>query len=41
MSFGRMGEKVTIQATSFGWKAGVVGAAALALINFFYQVENQ
>src|SRR5665648_259114 len=41
MSFGRMGEKVTIQSTTFGWKAGVVGAAALALINFFYQAENQ
>ncbi len=40
MSFGRMGERVKIQATSFGWKAGVIGAAALALITFFYQAEN-
>ncbi len=40
MSFGRMGERVKIQATSFGWKAGVIGAAALALITFFYQAES-
>jgi hypothetical protein len=25
-----------MQATSFGWKAGVAGAAALALMHFFY-----
>lgn len=40
MSFGKMGERVKIQATSFGWKAGVIGAAALALITYFYQSEN-
>jgi N-acetylglucosamine repressor len=39
-SFCGMGKKVDIQPTSFGWKAGVHGAAALALINFFYQVET-
>jgi len=39
-SFGGMGKKVDIKPTSFGWKAGVLGAAALALINFFYQVET-
>jgi len=39
LSFGGMGDKVRIQATNFGWKAGVIGAAALALINFFYQQE--
>jgi len=39
LSFGGMGQKVRIQATNFGWKAGVIGAAALALINFFYQQE--
>ena len=39
-SFGGMGKKVDIQSTSFGWKAGVLGASALALINFFYQVET-
>jgi glucokinase-like ROK family protein len=39
LSFGGMGRKVRIQATQFGWKAGVVGAAALALISFFYQAD--
>ena len=39
-SFGGMGKKVDIQPTSFGWRAGVLGAAALALIKFFYQVET-
>ena len=37
MSFGGLGKKVRLQATTFGWKAGVVGAAALALMQFFYQ----
>ena len=37
MAFGGMGKNVRVQATSFGWKAGVVGAAALALLHFFYQ----
>ena len=37
MAFGGMGKNVRIQATSFGWKAGVTGAAALALLHFFYQ----
>jgi len=40
LAFGGMGEKVRIEATQFGWKAGVIGAAALALIHFFYQEEN-
>jgi glucokinase-like ROK family protein len=40
LSFGGMGQKVRIQATRFGWKAGVLGASALALINFFYQPET-
>ncbi len=39
MSFGGMGKRVRIEATSFGWKAGVLGASALALMNFFYQPE--
>ncbi len=39
-SFGGMGQKVRIQATESGWKAGVLGASALALINFFYQPET-
>jgi len=37
MSFGGLGEKVRLQATTFGWKAGVIGAAALVLMQFFYQ----
>lgn len=36
MTFGDLGKQVQIEATSFGWKAGVVGAAALALTEFFY-----
>jgi len=39
MSFGGMGKRVRIEATSFGWKAGVLGASALALMAFFYQPE--
>lgn len=37
LSFAGLGEKVRVQPTSFGWRAGVVGAAALALSTFFYQ----
>ena len=40
MSFGGMGKRVRIEATSFGWKAGVLGASALALMHFFYQPES-
>jgi hypothetical protein len=41
MSFGGLGKKVRLQATTFGWKAGVIGAAALALTQFFYQPEQK
>jgi N-acetylglucosamine repressor len=41
ISFGGLGKKVRLQATSFGWKAGVTGAAALALMQFFYQPEQE
>jgi glucokinase-like ROK family protein len=37
VAFARLGEKVQIAATGFGWQAGVIGAAALALTTFFYQ----
>ena len=37
VAFARLGEKVQIAATGFGWRAGVIGAAALALTTFFYQ----
>ncbi|MBN1665517.1 MAG: ROK family transcriptional regulator [Anaerolineales bacterium] len=36
-AFGGLGSKVRLQTTQFGWRAGVTGAAALALTNFFYQ----
>jgi predicted NBD/HSP70 family sugar kinase len=36
-AFAGMGEKVRVQSTSFGWRAGVTGAAALALATNFYQ----
>ncbi len=39
MAFANLGTRVRIQATSFGWKAGVCGAAALALTHFFYHIE--
>ncbi len=41
MSFGDLGKKVRLQAATFGWKAGVTGAAALALMQFFYQPEQK
>lgn len=37
LAFGGLGTRVQMRPTSFGWKAGVVGAAALALMHFFYQ----
>ena len=37
LSFAGLGEKVRVQPTSFGWRAGVIGASALALSTFFYQ----
>ncbi len=40
MAFGRMGERVRICSTGFGWDASVLGAAALALMNFFYQQDQ-
>ena len=35
-AFAGLGKKVKLQATSFGWQAGIVGAAALALTGLFY-----
>jgi predicted NBD/HSP70 family sugar kinase len=35
-SFARLADGIHLETTSFGWKAGVTGAASLALINFFY-----
>lgn len=39
MAFADLGLHVRIQETSFGWKAGVIGAAALALTSFFYHID--
>ncbi len=36
-AFGGLGEKVKLQPTTFGWRAGVVGASSLALTAYFYQ----
>jgi glucokinase-like ROK family protein len=36
-AFAGLGEKVQVKTTSFGWRAGVVGAAALALMTYLYQ----
>ncbi len=36
-SFPGLGSAARIQTTTFGWKAGLTGAAALALDTFFYQ----
>jgi len=35
-----MGENVKIAATKFGWRAGVIGAASLALKSFFYDPKE-
>ena len=35
-AFAGLGKKVKLQATGFGWQAGIIGSAALALTHFFY-----
>lgn len=40
IAFGGLGEKVRLATTSFGWRAGVVGAASLALTTFFYKQQE-
>lgn len=35
-AFAGLGESVILKVTSFGWRAGVVGAASLALTTYFY-----
>jgi hypothetical protein len=37
VAFAGLGENVRIAPTKFGWRAGVIGAASLALSSFFYQ----
>ena len=36
-AYAGLGEKARLVTTSFGWQAGVTGAAALALTSYFYQ----
>ena len=36
-AFAHLGQRVRLETTYFGWQAGIVGAAALALTNFVYQ----
>ncbi|HBX70389.1 MAG TPA: hypothetical protein DEH25_13675 [Chloroflexi bacterium] len=36
-AFAGLGQTVQLETTSFGWRAGITGAAALALTTFFYQ----
>lgn len=36
-AFAGLGEQVRLETTQYGWRAGVAGAAALALTAFFYQ----
>ena len=40
LAFGGMGKNISLKATTFGWKAGVTGAAALALLHFFFQQSD-
>lgn len=37
LSFAGLGENVQLKPTHFGWRAGVIGAASLALKVFFYE----
>ncbi len=39
-AFCGIGEKVDLRPTRFGWRAGVIGAASLALLDFFFQTES-
>lgn len=39
-AFANLGEKVRLMTTQSGWRAGVIGAATLALLRFFYQQSS-
>jgi predicted NBD/HSP70 family sugar kinase/biotin operon repressor len=41
LAFAGLGKNVKIQETSFGWKAGLLGASALALIHFLYLPQDE
>ena len=40
MAFAGLGDHVQLRPTRFRWRAGVIGAAALALYTFFYQQKE-
>jgi len=40
VAFAGLGNDVKIVSTEFGWRAGVIGASALALTTFFYQQDE-
>ena len=40
LAFSGLGTRVRMQATGFGWRAGVIGAAALGLMTFIYQQSD-
>lgn len=40
-AFAGLGDRVRLDKTTFGWRAGVIGAAALALSAFFYEADVQ
>jgi glucokinase len=40
-AFAGLGQHVDLRPTSFGWRAGVIGAASLALKEFFYETEGE
>ena len=41
LAFAGLGEHANVQPTGFGWRAGVIGAASLALKRFFYEVSRE
>lgn len=41
LAFAGLGETVHVKPTVFGWRAGVVGAASLALKVFFYEASHE
>ena len=41
LAFAELGEIVDVRPTGFGWRAGVVGGASLALKEFFYESTRE
>lgn len=40
-TFAKLGDKITLSPTKFGWNANVIGASALSLSNFFYNAYEE